>query len=89
MQEEEEKMMQSSELYREEHKNDDYYELIGLRQMITDQIRAFETGSIPKHLYSIDPGPEEQYKMNHEYLKVLCDLILYRYSEWEEENEGN
>jgi len=30
-------MMQSSELYREEHKNDDYYELIGLRHMITDQ----------------------------------------------------
>ena len=89
MREEEEKMMQSPEAYRQEHLNDDYYELIGLRQMITDQIRAFETDSIPKYMYSTDPGPEVQYKMNHEYLKVLCDLILYRYAQWEEENEGN
>lgn len=31
--------MTTPESYREEHMNDEYYEFIGLRQMLIDQIR--------------------------------------------------
>ena len=80
-------MMQSPEAYRQEHVADDYYELIGLRQMLADEIRAFEMDKVPQYLYSVEPSPEEVYKMNHQYLKVLCDLIVQRFTEWETENK--
>ncbi len=69
--------MQSPESYRQEHYNDSYYDLIALRKEITDRIRDIENENVP--MYEMTPETlSDAYKVYHEYLKVICDLILWR-----------
>ena len=65
-----------------EQQDDCYFGLITLRRKVTDRITAIENGSMPK--YEGEPGAAtEAYMLYHEYLKVICDLILWRAAQGE------
>lgn len=72
-------MMISPEGFATMQREKSYVELLEVRDELIDDIRAFEEGPAPSFI--ISPSPEVIYKMNLEYLKKTCELILVKYNE--------
>ena len=72
-------MMISPEGFAAMQREKSYAELLEVRDELIDVIREFEEGPAPSII--ISPSPEVIYKMNLEYLKKTCELILVKYNE--------
>ena len=68
-------MLLSPEAYIQQYANYSYEDLLVVRDELIDDIKAYENGNIHPKAYSAQPGPEDIYQRNLEYLVEISRLI--------------
>ena len=80
-------MMIAPEVFVKMYKDKTYEELIQIRYELIDEIEGFEerAASGEPEVIKIHPSPDVRYQMNLQYLGKLCELIVEKYREKEDD----